>query len=95
MMMTQKEFLDVMIRIAGVFALLWGLWDLTNAALFYTDYFRNADMTYRYYLIYGWVSIGMGLLLLRGGAVLADFAYPPREEETGPSVDAEDKDEVP
>ena len=79
--MTPRELFDVAVRIAGVFALLWGLWDLANAALFYTGYFTHADMTFRYYLIYGWVSIAMGLLLVRAADVLVNFAYPPAEIE--------------
>lgn len=88
--MTPRELFDVAVRIAGIFALLWGLWDLTNAALFYTDYFRSPDMTFRYYLIYGWVSIAMGLLLVRGAGVLVNFAYPAEEpsETTEDAADA-------
>ena len=93
--MTPRELFDVAVRIVGVFALLWGIWDLANAALFYTDYFRSPDMTFRYYLIYGWVSIFTGLFLIRAAGILVDFAYPTGNEqdlqdaETAPKVDTD------
>ena len=87
--MTPRDLFDVSVRIAGVFALLWGLWDLANAALFYTDYFRSPDMTFRYYLIYGWVSIAIGLLLMRRGGVLVNFAYPEADTDGETSDEAD------
>jgi len=87
--MTPRDLFDVSVRIAGVFALLWGLWDLANAALFYTDYFRSPDMTFRYYLIYGWVSIAIGLLLMRSGGVLVNFAYPEADTDGETSDEAD------
>jgi hypothetical protein len=79
--MMPRELFDVAVRVLGAFVLVWGLWDLVNAALFYTDYFRNPDMTFRFYLIFGWVSIFIGLLLIRSGGVLVNFAYPDTAEE--------------
>ena len=74
--MVPRELFDVAVRTLGACVLVWGLWDLVNAALFYTDYFRNPDMTFRFYLIFGWASIFVGLLLIRTGGVLVNFAYP-------------------
>lgn len=73
--MTPRELFDVAVRTLGAVVLVWGVWDLANAALFYTDYIRNPDTTFRFYLIFGWVSIFMGLLLLRAGGIVVNFAY--------------------
>ncbi|MBC7899208.1 MAG: hypothetical protein H7070_04060 [Saprospiraceae bacterium] len=73
--MKPRDFFEVAVRVVGLFALLWGLWDLVNAVLFYTDYFRNPDMSFRFYLIYGWVNIIIGLLFIRAPWLLVDFAY--------------------
>lgn len=73
--MTPRDLYDVAVRTLGAFVLVWGLWDLANAALSYADYIRNPDTSFRFYLIFGWVSIAIGLLLIRAGGVLVNFAY--------------------
>lgn len=84
--MSPKELFDVAVRVVGVFALLWGLWDLVNSALFYTGYWTHPDMTFRYYLIYGWASIFIGLVLIRAGGILVKFAFP---EQLGDDLETE------
>ena len=86
--MKPRDLFEVAVRIAGVFTLIWGVWDLANAALFYADYWRNVDMSFRYYLIYGWISIAMGLILIRIPWILVNFAYPP-EEQSDAAIDEE------
>jgi hypothetical protein len=73
--MTPRGLFEVAVRTLGAAVLVWGLWDLTNAALFYNDYFRNPDMSVRYYLIFGWVSIFLGLILMRFSRIVGTFAY--------------------
>jgi len=82
--MQPRDLFDVAVRAAGVFALLWGLWDLANSALFYTGYFEQPGSSFRYYLIFGWCSIIIGLLMIRSAGVLVNFAYPEEiaEDET-------------
>ncbi len=91
--MTPKEWFDVMVRTVGVVAMLFGMWDLVNAALFYTEYFRNPDMTERFYLLFGWANIFIGLSLIRFSHVLVNFAY--SEENTeGDSNDESDEEKM-
>lgn len=82
--MKPRELFDVAVRTLGALVLVWGLWDLVNAALFYTDYFRNPDMSFRFYLIFGWASIFIGLFLIRAGGVLVNFAYSEDDDEEDP-----------
>ena len=91
--MKPRDLFDVAVRTLGAFVLVWGLWDLANAALFYTGYFTHQDMTVRYYLLFGWASIFIGLLLVRGGGVLVDFAYGDEVSETNTHAEVEDDDE--
>lgn len=92
--MTPRDLFDVAVRTLGAFVVVWGLWDLVNAALFYTDYFRNPDMTFRFYLIFGWASIFIGLLLIRAGGVLVNFAYGVEAIDTNINPEATDGDLV-
>ena len=85
--MTPRDLFDVAVRTLGAVVLVWGVWDLTNAALFYNDYIRNPDMTFRFYLILGWASIFIGLLLIRGAGVLVNFAYDAETTDTTGSVE--------
>lgn len=84
--MKPRDLFEAAVRVVGLFALLWGLWDLANAVLFYADYFRNPDMSYRYYLIYGWISIAIGLLLIRAPWIIVEFAYSSEEISENSSV---------
>lgn len=92
--MMPRELFDVAVRTLGAFVLVWGLWDLVNAALFYTDYIRNPDMTFRFYLIFGWASIFIGLLLIRSGGVLVNFAYPEATAEAEDGGDQAPEDDA-
>lgn len=87
--MTPRDWFDVFVRVIGVVVLVYGLWDLVNAALFYTEYFKNPDMTFRFYMLFGWSSILIGLLLIRVSRVVVNYAYGPLEDEPG-SAEAED-----
>ncbi len=91
--MEPRDLFDVAVRTLGSFVLVWGLWDLVNAALFYTGYFTNQDLTVRFYLLFGWASIFIGILLIRGGGVLVNFAYGEYIPETDTTEDiAEDQE---
>ncbi|MEP7149081.1 MAG: hypothetical protein ABI857_09385 [Acidobacteriota bacterium] len=92
--MKPRDLFDVAVRTLGAFVLVWGLWDLVNAALFYTGYFTNQDITVRFYLLFGWASIFIGLLLVRGGGVLVDFAYPEDATGTNTNLEVEDDEEA-
>ena len=78
--MKQRELFDAGVRMVGVVMIAYGIWDLTHAGLFYADYFRNPDSSVRFYLVAGWVSITAGLLFVRAGNVLVNFAYGPLSE---------------
>ncbi len=73
--MTIRDWFDVGVRLVGVGVLVYGIWDLIHAALFYVAYFQNPDMTFRFYLIAGWCSIAVGLILIRTAHVFVNFAY--------------------
>lgn len=88
--MTPRDLFDVAVRTVGVVALVWGLWDLVYAGLFYADYFRNPDMTFRFYLISGWAGIFIGLLLIRAPGILVNFAYSPEIIETETAAAAQE-----
>ena len=45
------------------------------AVQFYAGYFQNPDMTFRFYMIAGWFSIAIGLILIRASSILVNFAY--------------------
>jgi hypothetical protein len=85
--MEPRDLFDVAVRTLGSFVLVWGVWDVVNAALFYTGYFTNQDMTVRFYLLFGWASMFIGILLIRGGGVLVNFAYGEAIPETDPNAD--------
>lgn len=51
------------------------------AVQFYAGYFQNPDMTFRFYMIAGWFSIAIGLILIRASSILVNFAYGSIEEE--------------
>lgn len=91
--MTQRDLFDVGVRLVGVGTIVYGLWDLMYAMLFYADYFRNPDSTFRFYLIAGWGSVAIGLILVRAGAVLVNFAYGVAETGNAVSADGEDSAE--
>jgi hypothetical protein len=78
--MNPREWFDVGVRIVGVLTLVYGICDLVNAGLFYTEYFRNPDFSFRFYLIAGWCSIAIGLILIRSAPVLVNFAYGPIDD---------------
>jgi hypothetical protein len=91
--MTLRDWFDVAVRIVGVVVLVYGLWDLMHAFLFYADYFRNPDMTFRFYMIAGWFSIFLGLVLIRAAGLIVNFAYAPEEpaaEDASSEDDARD-----
>lgn len=92
--MKPRDLFDVAVRTLGACVVVWGLWDLVNAALFYTDYFRNPDMTFRFYLIFGWASIFIGFLLIRAGGVLVNFAYGDEEIDTNTNAEGTDEELV-
>jgi hypothetical protein len=73
--MTPRNWLDVGFASFGVVTLVYGIWDLVHAALFYAQYFQNLEMTFRFYLIAGWCSIALGLILIRSAPILVNFAY--------------------
>ena len=80
--MTQRDWFDVGVRVVGVVTLVYGFWDLVYAMLFYADYFRNPDMSFRFYLIAGWCSIALGLTLIRAASIVVNFAYGPIDEKS-------------
>lgn len=73
--MRPRDWFDVGTRLVGVASLVLGLGDIVNAALFYAGYFQNLDMSFHFYLIAGWCSIAIGLLLIRLAPVIVNFAY--------------------
>ncbi|MGB7210672.1 MAG: hypothetical protein WBD27_18595 [Pyrinomonadaceae bacterium] len=73
--MNQREWFDIGVRLVGVVVLVYGFWDLVYAWLFYADYFRNPDSSFRFHLIAGWCSIAIGLILIRAASVVVNFAY--------------------
>ena len=73
--MIQRDWFDVGVRTVGVGTLVYGLWDLMYAVQFYAGYFQNPDMTFRFYMIAGWFSIAIGLILIRASSILVNFAY--------------------
>lgn len=81
--MTQKDWLEVAIRTIGVYVLFCGISNFTEASLMYTDYSRNPDISFRYYLIYGWVDMIVGLVFLRAPGIFTNFAYPQGTADTG------------
>lgn len=85
--MKPRDLFDVAVRTLGAVVVVFGLWDLANAALFYTDYWRHIDMSSQYYLIFGWVSIAIGLFLMRAASVLVNFAYDVEPVETEAPAD--------
>ena len=79
--MTQKDWLEVAIRIIGVYVLFWAITNFAEAWLMYADYSRNLDINFRYYFIYGWIYVLVGLIFVRAPGVLSNFAYPPHSTE--------------
>ncbi|MGQ0540503.1 MAG: hypothetical protein ACT4O9_01475 [Blastocatellia bacterium] len=89
--MTQREWFDIGVRLVGVVVLVFGIWDLVYAWLFYADYFRNPDSSFRFHLIAGWCSIALGLILIRAASVIVNFAYGPEDEEVEAEESVSDK----
>ena len=79
--MTSREIFELAVRILGAVSLVWGIAYLVDSALFYTEYIINPDVTFRYYLIFGWVDIFISLVLIRAPWILSNFAYPPDDVE--------------
>ena len=87
--MKSREFFELAVRILGAVTLFWGVGYLTESALLYADYVRNPDITFRYYLIYGWINIFVSSILMRAPWILTNFAYPLEEsmdEDGDPTV---------
>ena len=78
--MTQRDWFDVGVRVVGVGTVVYGLWDIMFAFLFYAGYFTNPDMTFRFYMIAGWFSVVVGLILVRAATFVVNFAYGPEAE---------------
>jgi hypothetical protein len=83
----QRDWFDVGVRMVGVVSLAYGVTDLVYAMLFEADYFRNPDMSFRFYMIAGWCSIGFGLILIRAAPILVNFAYGSIEENGEQNAD--------
>ena len=79
--MTQKDWLEVAIRTIGVYILFSAVTNFAESALMYTDYSRNPDINFRYYLIYGWIYAFVGLVFLKAPGILSNFAYAPELSE--------------
>ena len=78
--MEERSWFSVGTRLVGVGTLVYGIWDLVHPALFYAAYFQNPDMSFRFYMIAGWCSIGIGLLLIRAPGIIVNFAYGVEDE---------------
>lgn len=85
--MKLRDYFELGFRLLGVYTLLWGIGYLTESAIVYTEYTRSPDLDFRYYLIYGWVNIFVGLFLVRAPWLLINFAFP----EEGPGEDENEK----
>ncbi len=72
-----KRSFDVGVRLVGIGTIVYGLWDLMYAMLFYADYFRNPDSSFRFYMVAGWGSVAIGLILVRSASTFVNFAYGP------------------
>ena len=79
--MIPRDWFDVGVRIIGVVNLAYGISGLVYAMLFYADYFRNPDSSFRFHLIAGWCSIAFGLILVRSASIVVNFAYGSIAEE--------------
>lgn len=88
--MTRRDLFDVGVRLVGIGTIVYGLWDLMYAMLFYADYFRNPDMSFRFYMIAGWGSVAIGLILVRAASTFVNFAYGPTSVEDENDSDADD-----
>lgn len=91
--MTQKDWLEVAIRIIGVYLLFWAVTNFAESALMYADYSRNLDINFRYYLIYGWIDAILALVFLKAPGIISNFAYPPESEES--EVEGSDSSDQP
>ncbi len=80
--MTQKDWLEVGIRVIGVYVLFTAVTYFAESALMYADYSRNPDINFRYYLIHGWVYGFAGLFFLKAPAILSNYAYPAESDDT-------------
>lgn len=89
--MTQKDWLEVAIRVLGVYVLFWAVTNFAEAWLMYADYSRNPDIGFRYYFIYAWIDVLVGLIFLKAPGVLSNFAFPPKDTEEDPESDAEEE----
>ena len=85
--MTQKDWLDVSIRVLGVYILFCAVTNFAESWLMYADYSRSLDFTFRYYLIYGWIYALLGLVFLKAPGILSNFAYPPESGEVDTGID--------
>jgi hypothetical protein len=92
--MTQKDWLEVAIRILGVYILFWAVTNFAEAWLMYSDYSRNPDISFRYYFIWAWIDVLVGLIFLKAPGVLSNFAFPKAgsEETSETSVEEEKED---
>lgn len=57
----------------------------------YTDYIRNPDISFRYYMIYGWLDSFLGLVFVRAPWIISNFAFPPADDNEGQTVAEESK----
>ena len=76
--MDTKNLFEAAIRVLGLYYIFRGFNDLAYV-FFYTIGATDGSVTKTYpseYLIYGAVYFFGGLYLLRGGAVIVDFAFP-------------------
>lgn len=89
--MTQKDWLEVAIRIFGVYVLFCSVTNFAESAFMYTDYSRNPEVNFRYYLIWGWIDAFIALLFLKAPGIFSSFAYPP-DETSQADNDAESED---
>jgi hypothetical protein len=91
--MNQKDWLEVAIRILGVYVLFCAVTYFAEAWLMYADYSRNPDINFRYYFIHAWIDVLVGLIFLRAPGVLSNLAYPAAGSEEGPTSGVEEEKE--
>lgn len=88
--MNPRELFDVFVRTLGAVSMVYGLWDITHAVLFNAGYWQNPDMSFHFYFIAGWTSVGIGLILMRFSFAVVNFAYGVEQEksvENGPAAE--------
>ena len=79
--MQAEDYFRLGIRLFGVLVLYWGLTMLLDSGLFHLGYFRVAESSPTYYLIYGIAEVVIAAYLIYGAPLIVRFAYPQVEVE--------------